>query len=469
MIEGLTTGDAVRHRLYSILTMMVLVTGCIPNITDERSSNPSDIDGDGWTVEEGDCWESSTQPILVDGAEPHALTSADIYPGAPDTWYDGIDSNCDGVDDFDQDGDGFVSSLYVDIQTGDLVGTGLLSGGDCSDLEADIHPAMEETPMDGVDSDCDGKELCLRDQDLDGYGDGELLATDTLSCEGYGLTLLDGDCNPGNPDIYPNRDEVCDGVDSNCDDELWSMELDVDEDGYVACTIEGDWLGDVVPLGDEDCDDENPEYFPGQIWYNDMDGDGYGSTDSGTAGGFVERCDPIDNYTALETGDCEPFDSTAHPFAPEFNDAADSNCDGMESQGYTMCTGAIHQTVGEDVYYLMCGYPGIASSGRTICEQSGYDGLASVLDAAENTALRQLNQFLSNGTWLGADDTRSEDIFVWDLDGALQYSNWYGNHPNVNGIQADCLSMDNAGQWKEVSCTEAFVGFSCMQRGVTPQ
>ena len=38
----------------------------------------------------------------------HAFTSADVYQGAPDVWYDGIDSNCDKVDDFDQDGDGFV-------------------------------------------------------------------------------------------------------------------------------------------------------------------------------------------------------------------------------------------------------------------------------------------------------------------------------------------------------------------------
>ena len=29
-----------------------------------------------------------------------------VYPGAADTWYDGIDSDCAGNGDFDQDGDG---------------------------------------------------------------------------------------------------------------------------------------------------------------------------------------------------------------------------------------------------------------------------------------------------------------------------------------------------------------------------
>ena len=31
--------------------------------------------------------------------------------------YDGIDANCDGLDDFDQDGDGFVPDEYDGFQT----------------------------------------------------------------------------------------------------------------------------------------------------------------------------------------------------------------------------------------------------------------------------------------------------------------------------------------------------------------
>ena len=33
-------------------------------------------------------------------------TDASVYPGAAETWYDGIDSDCDGADDMDRDGDG---------------------------------------------------------------------------------------------------------------------------------------------------------------------------------------------------------------------------------------------------------------------------------------------------------------------------------------------------------------------------
>ena len=119
-----------------------------------------------------------------------------------------------------------------------MVGTGLLSGGDCEDTNANRNPDMEEVVADGIDSDCDEKELCLRDQDADGYSDGEVIATVDFTCEGYGLTLLDGDCDVSNPDIHPDQEEVCDGVDTNCDGELWEAELDLDQDGYVSCTLE---------------------------------------------------------------------------------------------------------------------------------------------------------------------------------------------------------------------------------------
>jgi len=59
--------------------------------------------------------------------------NAAIHPGAEEIWYDGIDQNCDGVDD-DQDGDG----LTLEEDCDDLVST----IGACVD-EDDLAP--EET------------------------------------------------------------------------------------------------------------------------------------------------------------------------------------------------------------------------------------------------------------------------------------------------------------------------------------
>ena len=76
-----------------------------------------DVDGDGLLPEEGDCWDSVVDPEPIEGAERYGVKAADIFPGAEDLPYDGIDANCDGLDDFDLDGDGFVPDLYVGIRT----------------------------------------------------------------------------------------------------------------------------------------------------------------------------------------------------------------------------------------------------------------------------------------------------------------------------------------------------------------
>jgi hypothetical protein len=84
-----------------------------------------DVDGDG-----------ISPPVDCDDANP------DIFPGAPETPDDGIDSNCDGEDPVtpivDDDGDGFSPPA------------------DCDDSNPDTFPGAVETPGDTVDNDCDG-------------------------------------------------------------------------------------------------------------------------------------------------------------------------------------------------------------------------------------------------------------------------------------------------------------------------
>ena len=75
-----------------------------------------DADADGYIQEEyvglgtqglpetgflppGDCWDAAEGP--GDGL----IAGADINPAAADVWYDGVDQDCAGDDDFDKDGD----------------------------------------------------------------------------------------------------------------------------------------------------------------------------------------------------------------------------------------------------------------------------------------------------------------------------------------------------------------------------
>ncbi len=68
--------------------------------------------------------------------------NAAVYPGATEVWYDGIDSDCDGLSDYDQDLDGYDDATY--------------GGDDCDDLDPSVHPDRTEICGDGIDNDCDG-------------------------------------------------------------------------------------------------------------------------------------------------------------------------------------------------------------------------------------------------------------------------------------------------------------------------
>ena len=103
--------------------------------------HPSDQDGDGFIT-------------TAVGGEDCDDTDGNIFPGAEEVWYDGIDSNCDGLNDFDADMDGYVSSEAED-------------GDDCDDTNPDIYPGSADEWYDGVDSDCAGNDDF--DQDGDGY------------------------------------------------------------------------------------------------------------------------------------------------------------------------------------------------------------------------------------------------------------------------------------------------------------
>ncbi len=189
------------------------------------------------------------------------------------------------------------------------------------------------------------------DGDADGVGGAAF-----FTCDPTQGVATDGDCDDSDPNRTPGAEELCDGIDNNCDDELSDLEADADGDGYTLCD----------PV-EPDCDDTDMAIHPGiiedqdladngvdencdgaDLCWTDFDGDGFAATAPGTLvyfadypGGCAEALadtgPDAPNVTAapanddlIDCDDTETVDPPViYPGATELCDGIDNDCDGM--------------------------------------------------------------------------------------------------------------------------------------------
>ena len=315
-----------------------------------------DLDGDGFA---GPTTHTSTD--LGCGLAGDHVVSDDcddgdplVYPGGGEAAGDGVDGDCDGNElcfvDADDDGHGSDAAIIIATPVLDCDEPNRSPvADDCNDADPSINPGLPEVPGDGIDQDCDTRELCFADTDDDGFGNPLSQILGDLACSQVGLSPNDQDCDDGDANISPAAFELPgDGVDQDCD----GVELcfnDNDGDGYGddsgATTVSADL--DCTDAGEggaaDDCDDDDPTVNPGEtevpadgfdsdcdgqeLCFVDADEDGFGGSE--TVGSDSLSCG-LAGVSEVE-GDCDDDDDAIHPEAEEIpGDEIDQNCDDAE-------------------------------------------------------------------------------------------------------------------------------------------
>ena len=185
----------------------------------------------------------------------------------------------------DADGDGYGAER---IEACVLPDNSVAQDGDCDDGNAAVFPGAEER-CDGVDEDCNGTVddapvdgvASYTDADGDGYG----VEPAVVVCPSDDVVASPDDCDDGDASIHPGVEDLCDGIDNDCDDLT-------DEDATVVSGFE------------------------------DADGDGHGDPDRP-----VETCEDV---SLVATGDdCDDTDAGVSPSATEIcGNGIDDDCDG---------------------------------------------------------------------------------------------------------------------------------------------
>ena len=431
-----------------LLTSLYSLLACTENKTDDPGEEEvtSDQDGDGFSITDGDCDDANNT----------------VHPDAEDTWYDGDDTNCDGADDYDRDGDGYVPDEYLEYSS--------LPAGDCWDDASDVaaefvaingfdqptadmvHPDAEEVYYDGVDSNCDERNDFDQDQDEDPSdyyrNRNEEVGGDCVDnaedAEEHGI----GDFLPGEVASYLTENYY-DGIDQNCDG---LSDFDADGDGRDSDQHGGDDCDDsdaTINLEaseiendgvDQNCDDQ-------ELCPQDVDGDGFGGVNSALSDDL--SCEGAG--VANNADDCNDAEATIYPDAPESADMVDNNCDGMEVDGHHVCSGASFQNgSNESVYFLYCQEDATKDEAQQTCLDYGYE-LAQINDEVENDAFSDYFGWFFK-SWVDLTDGVTEGDFVWSDGSSASFTNWIDDGVTPENTDEDCVAVNGNGFWYDEDC-----------------
>ncbi|MEM9074036.1 MAG: putative metal-binding motif-containing protein [Myxococcota bacterium] len=361
----------------------------------------------------------------------------------------------------------------------DVDGDGSISmdcgGPDCNDDNPNQAPGlMEVCDAEGIDEDCDPTTVGTPANDRD--GDGEVSSV-CCNLDAEGALSCGLDCNDLDGDVNSSGEEVCNGLDDDCDgmvDETVLVEGYADTDGDLHGDPDAAMMGcegtsgfslldddcddddrlrhgdmpEVCDEVDNDCDDEVDEARVIITWYRDEDNDGFG-----TATTTMLACEPPEGFSPLWT-DCNDSNPDVHPLAEEICDGLDNNCNGLadfttpegglednDRDGVPDCDGEMPSDCDDLNWDVHGAFDGRIEAATEYCDEidNDCDGeLDEGADEVEETFFRDMD----GDTW-GTADSPSEVMCAPEAGFVTRIGDCDDENPDVHPTRVDVCDGEN--------------------------
>ena len=158
-----------------------------------------------------------------------------------------------------------------------------------------------------------------------------------------------------------------------------------------------------------------------------------------------------DGFT--DQDDCDDDDPEVFPGARERCNLIDDDCDDDIDGGEACPCQTLESEQG--AFYMFCTEARSWERARDVCTDAGQD-LVQIGNARENGLVRSVTTDLSGGTWwLGLNDLEDEGEWVWANGDEPGFTRWGDFEPNDFGGAEDCAEFRTEnGTWNDYICEE---------------